>query len=258
MPRYNGNLIFSCVDAEGAIDIVDEATARTMHFGTRARQSTMLLRDTGELALTYTRCMMISLVMLEGSPKAVLMLGLGGGSLARFLVRHYPECRIDAVERRPVVVKVARRFFELPNQRNLQVLETDAELFVAQHQTSSYDLILVDLHTPQGMASANGAPAFIAGCRRLLSDGGVLAINLWSGPDEEMVARVDDQLVDAFEGQVLYLPVAGKSNVVAFGLTTPLGDHREARWRERAKTKESKLEVKFPAMLDDLFAGPLK
>jgi spermidine synthase len=256
MPRYNGKLIFSCVDAEGAIEVVDETTARTMHFGTRARQSTMLFRDPRELALTYTRCMMISLVMFDGVPKTVLMLGLGGGSLARFLVHHYPQCRIDAVERRPAVIELARRFFELPDQRTLQVLEKDAEQFVAQQQKLSYDLLLVDLHTPEGMATANGAPHFIGGCRRLLSDGGVLAINLWSGTDDAMVARVDDQLVDAFEGQVLYLPVAGKSNVVALGLTTPLGDQRETKWRARAKTQESKLAIEFSAMLDDLFVAP--
>ena len=28
MPHYNGNLIFSCVDDEGAIDLVDEAASR--------------------------------------------------------------------------------------------------------------------------------------------------------------------------------------------------------------------------------------
>ena len=258
IPHYNGNLIFSCVDSEGSIDVVDEATARTMHFGTTARQSTMLFRDRRELALTYTRCMMICLVLFDGKPKNVLMLGLGGGSLARFLLHYYPDCLIDAVERRPAVVQLAQRFFALPENNNLRVLETDAEQFVTRHPEPSYDLVLVDLHTPEGMASANGAPDFIAGCRRLLSAGGVLSINLWSGADSDMVARVETQLMDAFDGQVLHLPVAGKRNFVALGLTTPVGDQRETTWRKRAKTQESKLGLEFPAMLDELSVAPPK
>ena len=258
MPHYDGNLIYSCVDTEGGIDVVDEATARTMYFGTRARQSTMLFRDRRELALTYTRCMMICLVMFDGKPKTVLILGLGGGSLARFLLHCYPDCLVDAVERRPTVVQLARRFFALPENNNLRVLETDAEQFVARHREPSYDLVLVDLHTPEGMASANGAPDFIAGCRRLLRAGGVLSINLWSGADNDMVARVETQLMDAFAGQVLHLPVAGKRNFVALGLTTPVGDQRETTWRERAKAQESKLGLEFPAMLDELSVAPPK
>ena len=238
--------------------MVDEATARTMHFGTTARQSTMLFRDPRELALTYTRCMMICLVMFDGTPKTVLMLGLGGGSLARFLLPYYPACRIDAVERRPAVVQLARRFFALPEDGNLRVLETDAEQFVASRREPSYDLVLVDLHTPDGMASANGAPDFIAGCRRLLTAGGVLSINLWSGTDGDMEARVETQLMDAFDGQVLHLPVAGKRNFVALGLTAPRGDQLETTWRRRAKAQESKLGIEFPAMLDELSAAPLK
>ena len=239
MHPYDGEVIFSCVDVEGAIDVVDEATARTLHFGTRARQSTMLFRDRHELALTYTRCMMICLVFLEAQPSAVLMLGLGGGSLARFLLHHYPGCHIDAVESRPAVVQLARRFFELPDQPSLCVSEADAASFVQERGVGSYDLVLVDLHTPEGMAPVNGASGFVARCRQLLTAGGVLSINLWSGTDDAMIERVKVELESAFDGAVGYLPVAGKRNFVALGLTSPPDPTHMEEYYNRATNRGS-------------------
>ena len=250
MCSYNGELIFTCIDDEGQLEVVDESTARTLHFGTRARQSTMFFRDRYELALNYTRCMMVSLVLLEDKPTSALMLGLGGGSLARFLAHHYPECHLDAVERRAAVIDLARRFFELP--RTLQVWRMDAERFLKEEGKRSYDLVLVDLHTPYGMASANGSPGFVAACRRLLNPGGVLSVNLWSGTDDDMLQRVESQLTEAFDGRVLHLPVAGKRNFVALGLTSSADAQREAASRPRARELEAQLGIEFSTMLEEL------
>ena len=67
MPTYDGTIIHSRSDEEGVIDVVDEATIRTLYFGTRARQSTMFLRDPNALALAYTKCVMTSLVFMSAS-----------------------------------------------------------------------------------------------------------------------------------------------------------------------------------------------
>ena len=50
---YDGKVIHSARDEFGSIDIVDESTARTMHFGSRARQTTMFLRDPSGNALEF-------------------------------------------------------------------------------------------------------------------------------------------------------------------------------------------------------------
>ena len=66
---YDGKLIHSARDEFGTIEIIDEATSRTMHFGSRARQTTMLLSDSVGLALAYTRCM-LSALLYTSAPRS--------------------------------------------------------------------------------------------------------------------------------------------------------------------------------------------
>ena len=42
-----------------------------------------------------------------------LLLGVGGGSLAKFLLKHVPEARIDAVDKRARVLEVASGYCNL-------------------------------------------------------------------------------------------------------------------------------------------------
>ncbi|MBT6146034.1 MAG: spermidine synthase, partial [Gemmatimonadetes bacterium] len=74
----------------------------------------MFVARPDELALEYTRCMMMALLFLDAVPRRVLMLGLGGGSLVKFLLRWCQDCDVDVAELRPAVVDVAQRFFGLP------------------------------------------------------------------------------------------------------------------------------------------------
>ena len=97
-----------------------------MHFGSKARQTTMLLRDPVELALVYTRCMLSGL-LFTSPPRSVLILGLGGGALARFCRQHGPQCRIAAVEKRALVVELAREYFALPSDDRFAVEVAAAE-----------------------------------------------------------------------------------------------------------------------------------
>ena len=52
------------------------------------------------LELSYTREMMASLLLRPPGrwPRNALLIGLGAGSLAKFIYRYLPECRITAVE----------------------------------------------------------------------------------------------------------------------------------------------------------------
>jgi len=251
MQRYDGQLIYSCRDADGVIDIVEEPTTRTMHFGTLARQTTMFRRDHQALALAYTRCMMSCLLFVE-APEGVLLLGLGGGSLAKFLLHHFPDCRIDGVEKRRKVVELAHAYFYLPRDPRLQIHVDAAEDFLRRRGDGSYDLILVDLHGPDGMAPAVGEPDFFARCRQQLRERGILSINLWSGDQQEVVQKVTARLQTCFSRQTLQLPVAGKSNTVALGFNFPIPADGWKRARRRANELEASQGMEFSRFLWEL------
>jgi spermidine synthase len=99
-------LVFSCHDEEGVIEVVDDLDTRALYFGTSARQSAMSPEEPHRLVLSYTRAMLSGLLFTR-QPRSALVLGLGGGSLPRFLMHVFPTCRIDVVERRAKVVQVA-------------------------------------------------------------------------------------------------------------------------------------------------------
>lgn len=247
---YDGKVIHSARDEFGSIDIVDESTARTMHFGSRARQTTMFLRDPVALALSYTRYMLSGL-LLSSVPRSVLMLGLGGGALARFVRHHWPGCRISAVEKRALVVALAREYFALPDE-HFAVHVMAAEEFLAGKQPAEYDWILVDIHDRNGMSPALREPEFFVRCRALLSARGILAANLWTGDREAMIKGINRSLHEVFDGRVLHLPVARKRNTVALGcnLALPALEVRPAR--RKALALEDRYGVEFSQFLWEL------
>lgn len=248
MAHYTGQLIYTCRDAEGVIEVVDEPTARSLHFGTRARQTTMFLRDPHALALSYTQCLM-SALLFAGPPNAALILGLGGGALARFLLHHFPQCQVAAVEKRALVIEVARAFFHLPEDPRLQIYLADAAAFL-HGPAAAHDLVLVDLHDPEGMAPLVSRPDFFAQCRRQLAPGGTLAINLWAGSREDDLKRIMRNLRLHFDHQALHLPVAGKRNCVALGLSLP--PPPLPLLQERAAQLQASLGIDFPRLLAEL------
>ena len=65
------------------IAVSDARGYRSLHVGGEAIQSTMKLGDPYALALDYTRCMM-AFLLFHPQPREALMIGLGGGSLAKF------------------------------------------------------------------------------------------------------------------------------------------------------------------------------
>ena len=96
-----------------SIAVSDERGYRTLHVGDEAIQSTMRLSDPWVLALDYTRCMM-AFLLFHAEPREALMIGLGGGSLAKFFHRNFKRTNVRVVELDERVVVAARTHFALP------------------------------------------------------------------------------------------------------------------------------------------------
>jgi spermidine synthase len=79
MQKYDGVLIHRTEDRDGIIEVVEGTTARSMRFGTSAKQSCMSLIDPNRLELPYIRAM-LSCLLFNSDPQTVLIVGLGGGS----------------------------------------------------------------------------------------------------------------------------------------------------------------------------------
>jgi spermidine synthase len=204
--------------ADDGLEVTEERGVRTLHLGSQAIQSAMRVSRPWDLELAYTRAMM-AFLMFNPTPQAVLMIGLGGGSLAKFIRKQRPQTHVTAVEIDPRVIAAARAHFELPpNDDSLDVIEGDGALFVRQHPASA-DVILLDGFDAGNQVEALATQTFYAACRRALRPGGVLVVNLWGRDREfhEYFAR----LTRAFDGEVGWISVQNKTNVILFAFDAP-------------------------------------
>lgn len=205
------------------IEVVEERGMRVLHLGSHAIQSAMRMTRPWDLELAYTRAMM-GFLMFNAEPQKVLMIGLGGGSLAKFLRKQRPQSHVTAVEIDPRVIAAARAHFELPpDDATLTVIEADGALYVRQHPASA-DVILLDGFDAGNQVEALATQTFYAACRRVLRPGGVLVVNLW-GRDREF-AEYFARLTRAFESEVGWISVQNKTNVIAFAFAEPGGAAR--------------------------------
>ena len=118
--------IHRSVSSEDSVDVSESNGIRSMHLGNSTVQSSMRLSDPYALELTYTRGMMMFLLFAP-HVRQILMLGLGGASIPKYIHRYLPQVdMLRVLEINPRVIQVARSHFELPDDDDrLEVIEGD-------------------------------------------------------------------------------------------------------------------------------------
>jgi len=161
--------------ADGTPVVLETEHALSLHFDLLATQSFMSRRDPDRLALGYTRTMM-GFLLLQPAPTRISMIGLGGGSLAKYCYRHLPDTRIVAIEIDPAVIALRDTFHIPPDDERLEVICADGAKYVTGHDARP-DVILVDGFLAHGMPAQLGNAVFYSACHARLADGGVLVAN---------------------------------------------------------------------------------
>lgn len=232
-----------------SIDIRDKDNLRTLHFGSHWTQGAMRLDHPNDLALEYTRTMMASLLMRDTVefPQSVLLVGLGAGSLAKFLYLHYPTCILTVVEIDSRVIEVAKTAFYVPEDASrLKIVVADGVEYMRTTQ-QTYDLIMVDGFNDHAHPGELNSVAFYQMCRLHLSKMGILAVNLIGLSD-----RVKGGLAymeTAFDHRALRFPRCKSGNTIAFSacgnpIRIPL-----AQLQQRALTLQQKTGLALTEIL---------
>lgn len=213
--------------------VIENDQVVSLYFDARGVQSTMLRGDPYALALGYTRTMM-GFLLFQPFPRRISMIGLGGGSLAKYCYRHLPETVISVVEINPHVIALRDQFHVPRDSDRFKVVCADGAQYVAvpNHRP---DVLLVDGFNADGLPAELGSRTFYEACRRRLSDDGVLVANLVT--DEPDFHRYLRSLREVFSNAVAMAPSEDSDhNVTVFAwkgphelpsFTTMLGRARE-------------------------------
>lgn len=232
------------------VQISEQDGVRYLHLGTDTVQSAMRLSDPHELVLSYTRSM-LAFLLFAPDPRRIVNIGLGGGSLAKWIHRHLTRAQQLVLELNPRVIACARQHFHLPaDDARLRVLEADGAAWAAQHPDCC-DLVLVDGYDGRSHAAELATREFYASTARCLAADGILVVNLW-GSDrrfDETLQRIEA----AFEGRICCVPAAQRGNVAVLAFKrTPLA----TRWDE-LRTAAGALQARYGLEFGD-FVGAMR
>jgi spermidine synthase len=151
---------------------------RCLHFSrSRGIQSSMVLEDHIMLDLRYSKSM-IAAMALHPAPKDVLLVGLGGASIPKFIQKHFPDAKLDIVEIDPDVVKVCQEWFDFKGTPNTRVIVMDGRMYL-KRSPKQYDIIMLDAYAADRIPFHMTTREFVEQAKGRLKPGGIIATNLW-------------------------------------------------------------------------------
>ena len=230
--------------------IIDDGKTRQLLFSLDFIQSSMRIDDPFALDIAYTRKMMAFLLFVP-NPDHVLMIGLGGGSLAKFCHRHLPRARLTVVEVNPDVIAM-RRAFGVPDDKRLTIIQADAAEYLPTAEGDA-NVLLLDGFDAKGIAPAFLSRDFYQAARMRLRPGGLLVAN-FAGPRKFWSSHLA-LLNKVFEGRVHLGTVPGGDNHIAFACAGNDCSFDWAQLEKRASTLSDRFPLDFSAIVNSLREG---
>jgi spermidine synthase len=215
----------------------------SLSFESSLIQSCMRLDNPDDLVLDYTRAMM-GFLLLNPRPASILMIGLGGGAMLKYLHRHLPDADLTTVEINPSVIDMRQDFHIPPDSPRLRILCADGASFL-QSPPCRYDLILVDGFTGAGLPPALCSASFYKRCKAALTEQGLLVANVQA--DTRATADILQRLGKVFPAGLITAASDEGGNEIAFAgsptLLSQASTGFEAAWAALPAVHQATLAV---------------
>jgi spermidine synthase len=232
--------------------IVDSALKRFLHFDLDTVQSAMDLEHPQRLCLAYTRKMM-AFLLFKRAPARILLLGLGGGSIAKFCYSRLPSAALTAVEVNADVISLREEFCIPADDARFRVIRADGAVYVRQASLRK-DVILADACDRSGVAPELDHLEFYQNARGSLAPEGVLVANLCGDVHGRGAHLL--RIRQVFGDDVLTLPVRPDGNVIVFAFRDGRPAMRFEKLARIALDLRRSLGLDFPRYLRRLRQNP--
>ena len=233
------------------VSVSDDGDVRYLHLGTPWVQGSMKMAAPFDIDLEYVQRMMAWLLFVEPERVArrhAMQLGLGAGAITKFCVKKL-RMKTSVIELNPQVISVCRSWFKLPpDSAKLEVVLGDAAVEIRNDKwLGTVDALAVDLYDHDAAAPVLDSAEFYKDCRALLSDDGVLTVNLFgrSSSYESSVAK----LAEAFGEDALWaFKPTREGNTIVLAQRTPMHPTR-AELLARAEDIKTRWDLPAPKWL---------
>jgi spermidine synthase len=214
--------------------------------GTDPIQSEMNKKDPTQLTLAYSQHMIAS-VALAPKPKSILIVGLGGACLERFLYKILPETKIVTVELDPEVANMARKYFSYKEDERQVLALGDGRKYIEQSK-DKFDIIMLDAFSAISIPYPLSTQEFLNACKAHLAPGGLVVANLWV---EEPTYRSMIKTYDAVFPEWHVVRCLGSTNAILTALPEKRGLTLDS-WKKAAQAFDAtyKTGLNLAALLD--------
>lgn len=233
------------------VDIVigEQDGVRSLHLGGSMIQSAMRIDAPNELELVYTQCMM-GFLLFRTIPAHILMIGLGGGSLAKFVYHKMPQTKTTVIEINPQVISTAMQYFALPEQdERLEIVLADGTKYIADHPLST-DILMVDGFDDGCQIASLCSQEFYDHARQVLCKEGILVVNLLSR-DKNLDTYIQ-RISDSFQGHIVAMLSDMRGNLIVFAFKNSPGRVAWKVLKARAKKLEEIYGLPFSEFVTKL------
>ncbi|PKN33987.1 MAG: hypothetical protein CVU61_11140 [Deltaproteobacteria bacterium HGW-Deltaproteobacteria-19] len=169
---YEGDSIYN------HITIRQAGSNRCMIFGRHRdqRQTCISLSRPDESVFEYTAMMFIGFQLLPNT-RNVCLIGLGGGYIPTVFRLHLPHVRLQSVEVDPLVVRLAKDYFQFRSAAGHALSITDGRQYLRRNP-DKFDQIWIDAFNSDYIPAHMTTREFLELCRSRLTRNGVVVQNV--------------------------------------------------------------------------------
>ena len=184
-PYFYGHKIFETKSDYNNIKVVDKKGYRYLIFDDphfintypeEIYQSCLYLKDPVETPATYAYYFHLAF-SLKPDLKKVLMIGLGCGLIPLQFLHKYSIEEFHAVEIDAEVVKTAKKYFKLPQDKRFQTFVQDGRDFI-ENNKRKYHLLILDAFFARSLPFPLFTRQFFTQVKNSITEDGILTLNV--------------------------------------------------------------------------------
>lgn len=139
--------------------------------------------------------------------KKVLILGIGGGSVAKLVNKYWADAKIRGVDIDPMMIELGQKYLDL-GKVDIEIEIIDAEIFVKKLTgKNKFDLIIVDIYSGDKFPDKFNKDSFLKSLLNLLTPNGLVVFNRLSyGAKKNMAVKFGEKLQKIFRKVEYFYP----------------------------------------------------